>query len=195
MALPATLPFKTYDDLQAMPDDGHRYELIQGEIFMSPSPRRRHQVALMGLYDALRAHLREHPVGDLMLSPFDVKFSEATVVQPDLFVVRKERLGIMDDAFCAGPPDLVAEVLSPSNRGYDLIRKAALYLENRVPEYWVLDPDHANLMVNVWRDGRYVPEPIVGGIARSLILPGFSVPMSEIFPATDESMTSQEETE
>lgn len=194
MALPAPmLQLKTYDDLLAMPEDGHRYELIQGEIFMAAAPKRRHQWAIMNLYDALRIFLTAHPIGELMLSPFDVKLSDVTVVQPDLLVVRAEKSGaVITEDFCDGPPDLVVEVLSPSNRGYDLIRKAALYLEHRVPEYWVLDPDNATLTVNVWGEGRYVPEPISTGLARSVVLPGFTVPLSKIFPAGDQAETNTE---
>lgn len=195
MALPAALQLKTYDDLAAIPEDGHRYELIQGEIVTAAAPLRRHQQVIMALYDALRAHMRKQPGGIVMIPVFDVKLSDVTVVEPDLFFVRPERNAIVTEQFCDGPPDLVAEVLSPSNRGYDLIRKAAIYLEHRVPEYWVLDPQNAALTVNIWRDGRNVPEPIEDRIARSTVIPGFSVPLAELFPWEDESITQSDDKE
>lgn len=183
MALPAPLlQLKTYDDLLAMPEDGRRYELIQGELFMSPSSKLRHQDALLGLYDVMRAYVRETRAGKLMIAPFDVKFSETSVVQPDLFVVRAERAIALTEDFMDGSPDLIVEVLSPSNRGHDLIKKAALYLDHGVPEYWVADPESRQIVVNVLEQGRYVAQPVRDEAVRSTVLPGLAVKLTDVFP-------------
>ena len=181
-AIPPTLQLKTYDDLQTMPDDGNRYELINGEICMSPAPRLRHQDALMALYDQFRAYLRVQPVGKLMIAPFDVKFSEADVVQPDLFVALGDWETVLTEDYMIGAPDLVVEVLSPSNRRQDLVQKAALYQSNGVPEYWVVDPDAKAIAVNVLTNGRYAARPAEGGTLRSAVLPGLVVVLADVFP-------------
>jgi Uma2 family endonuclease len=126
MALTATqsppviaLQARTYEDLLALPDDGQGYELIFGEIVMPPSPTTKHQRALNSLFGKIDRFTQERTVGDVSFAPLDVKLSH-NAVQPDLFFVRRERDEIVTDDFIDGAPDLIVEVLSPSDRMQDL---------------------------------------------------------------------------
>src|SRR5262245_25633583 len=104
----------TYDDYAAMPEDGHRYELYEGELVMTPSPRPRHQSVIGHLYLVIAEHLRGHALGEVYLSPIDVILSRITVLQPDLVYVEQARLGIVTERAIEGAPTLVVEILSPS---------------------------------------------------------------------------------
>ena len=187
MALTATRPqlahleLKTYDDLLAIPEDGNRYELILGEIAMSPSPNKKHKRALSRLNNRTSAFVEQHQLGEVFFAPFDVKFSPYSVVEPDLFYISREKRFTLGDNFVDGAPDMVVEVLSPSNRMQDLVKKAALYAQYGVAEYWVVDPESQTVAVHQWKDGQYVALKPKKGIARSIVLKGFEVSIQEIF--------------
>ncbi|MCC6790602.1 MAG: Uma2 family endonuclease [Thermomicrobiales bacterium] len=204
MALPATrhsqphlLQALTYDDLRAMPDDGNRYELIFGEIVMSPSPNTRHQHVLGELFTRMKAFAHERQLGRVYIAPLDVRLSLNNVVQPDLLFVRRDRLGLVRSDCVRGAPDLVVEALSPSNRAQDLVKKAVLYGLYEIPEYWVVDPESNIITVNVWRDGQYVAleDEDNDGTARSIVIPGFSVRPSDLFELPAWMTAAQDETE
>jgi Uma2 family endonuclease len=196
MALPAPLlQLKTYDDLQSLPDDGNRYELIFGEIVMSPSPRARHQQTIADLAFAMREFARAHRLGDVYFAPFDVRFSNLSVVQPDIFFLSVSHIRRLTQLYVDGAPDLVVEVLSPSNRAVDLIKKAALYLNYAVPEYWVVDPESETITVNVLVDGQYIARDNTDGQATSLVLQGFSVNPETIFSEPEWLRSADSETE
>ena len=189
---------KTYDDLLAMPDDGNRYELIFGEIVMSPAPATKHQHVLGQLYLRFSNHLKRCGLGVVFLPPYDVRFSIHSVVQPDLLVVRRERAAIVTKRNVYGSPDLVVEILSPSNRMQDLTTKAVLYADFGVPEYWIVDPETDRITINVLRDGQYAALQGRGGLVRSEILPGLKVRVADVFAMPDwltEVAESPKETE
>jgi len=171
----------TYEDYAALPDDGNRYEVIGGELFMCPAPVTKHQIGLSELFARLRQHLMTSRQGYVFPSPIDVVFSRFTVVQPDLVVVLREHRAIIRREHIAGVPDLIVEVLSPSNRMHDLVKKAALYAERGVPEYWVLDPEAETVTVNRLDDGQHLPVAAEDGLARSVVLPGFAVNPADLF--------------
>jgi Uma2 family endonuclease len=131
----------TYDDYAALPDDGHRYELYEGELVTMPSPRPRHQVVIGNLYMLMAEHVRDHRLGDVYLSPIDVILSRITVLQPDLVYVERARLGLVTERAIEGAPTLVVEVLSPSTDARDRGVKQALYARYGVPFYWIVDPE------------------------------------------------------
>lgn len=139
MALPAShiqVQPHTYDDFRSIPEDGHRYELIFGEIVISPSPHTKHQHALGELFTRMKQFVHERQLGRVYFAPVDVKLSPNNVVQPDLLFVKRQRLRIVRNEFIDGAPDLVVEALSPANRMQDLVKKAVLYGLHGVPEYW-----------------------------------------------------------
>ena len=146
------LPSITWQDVQQMPDDGNRYEAIEGDLYMTPAPSPRHQILLLRLYDALAAVLRERHGGVLLVAPVGVEFpSTGEGVQPDLLFVSDERRRIIRDTSVRGAPDLVVEILSPSTASHDRGPKRRLYERQGVREYWIVDPDEN--AVDVWRFG------------------------------------------
>jgi Uma2 family endonuclease len=140
-ALPRSRPL-TYADLDAMPDDGHRYELIDGTLIVTPAPRFLHQRVVGNLYVALRTACPPELV--VLFAPFDVVLGISTVLQPDLLVAR--RIDVTDRNLPAAPV-LAIEVLSPSTRRIDLGTKRLAFEAAGVPSYWVVDPDEPSLTV------------------------------------------------
>ena len=148
----------TADMLELMPDDGQRYELLDGRVLVTPSPTWRHQNVVGELVFALRLAL---PPGlKAFAAPLDVRFSDRMQLQPDVLVVRRDDLtGERVDR----PPLMVAEVFSPSTRGRDQVLKRSAYERAGVPSYWLLDPEVPSLTVLELVDGSYVEVAHVEG--------------------------------
>ncbi len=133
-------PRVSYADLERSPEDGRRYELYDGEVFVVPAPLPRHQVVQMLIVELLRGYARAGG-GCVLDSPIDVVFSEFDVLQPDVLFFKAERAHLVDlDAPIRHAPDLCVEVLSPSTAAADRGRKLQMYARYAVPEYWVVDP-------------------------------------------------------
>ena len=147
--LPRSVPL-TYDDLQAMPDDGHRYELVDGVLIVTPAPRRVHQRAVGRLHIVLAG--AAPPDLEVLLGPFDFVAGPHTVLEPDLLVARRDEVG---EANLEHPPVLVVEVLSPSTRRIDLGTKRLAFEGAGVPHYWLVDPDEPSIVVLELVDGAY----------------------------------------
>ncbi len=157
MALPWGAPL-TEDDLATMPDDGHRYELLDGALLVTPAPNVSHQrfvTRLLVLLDGARQQGLE-----VFVAPTDVRLSSITVLEPDVLVVRTADL---TPARVEGPPLLVVEVLSPSTRRIDLGSKRLAYEAAGVPAYWLVDPDVPSLTVLELDAGAYVERATVAG--------------------------------
>ena len=141
MHMPLLRPQWTADDLDSLPEDGNRYEIIDGELFVTPAPVLRHQYAVGELFALFRDYLRTERVGYAIVAPADVRFSTRNSVQPDVFVLplledkRPESFGAV------GRLLLAAEVLSPGTARSDRVKKRTLYREQNVPEYWIVDLD------------------------------------------------------
>lgn len=129
----------TYDDLASLPDD-QRYEIIDGELYVSPAPTRRHQLVAKRLMMAF-LELEKQRIATVWFAPLDLILSPTRVVQPDLMVVRWGRQSIVAEHGIVGPPDIVVEVLSPSTTKHDRTTKRRFYARNRIPEYWLVDPE------------------------------------------------------
>jgi Uma2 family endonuclease len=160
MVMPATAREWTVEMLDALPDDGQRYEIIDGELFVTPAPGEPHQLIAGELYARLREYLRGHRVGKQIVSPADVRRGDRkrNRVQPDVFVVR-----LTDGQRPAYPYNLhelllAVEIVSPSNPLLDYQVKRDLYLREGVGEYWVINPDALN--VSRWR-GRDEPGEVL----------------------------------
>lgn len=143
-------PF-TVADLEAMPDDGNRYELIDGMLFVSPAPLIRHQKMLMQLAVRLDAACPEGL--HVLPAPLSFRPSDSTELQPDVLVAREKDF---TEKLLPVAPLLAVEVLSPSTTLYDLNTKKAVYERLGVASYWVLDPKEPALVAfELDGDGRY----------------------------------------
>ena len=150
LGLPHGRPL-TRADLHDMPDDGHRYELIDGVLIVSPAPKARHQRAVVRLIVTLFAACPAHT--EVLTAPFDVVLSDDTVIQPDVILARTADLTEHD---LPRAPLLAVEVLSPSTRGIDLLLKKDRLARAGCPHYWAVDPDEP--LITAWTlvDGAYV---------------------------------------
>ncbi len=126
----------TIEDLADVPDDGHRYELIDGALIVTPAPGTNHQICVVRMVHLLHGHLP--PELTVLVAPYDYVISRTTKLQPDLLVARTEDLGPSNLQVA---PLLVVEVLSPSTRYLDLGAKRLAYADAGVPNYWIVDPD------------------------------------------------------
>jgi Uma2 family endonuclease len=148
----------TEDDLAALPADGHRYELLDGSLLVTPAPGERHQACVTGLVALL--HGARPPGYRVYAAPFDVRLSHRTVLQPDVLVARAADV---TPAGLEGPPVLAVEVLSPSTRNLDLGTKRLAYEAAGVPAYWVVDPGVPGLTVLELHAGRLLERASVRG--------------------------------
>jgi Uma2 family endonuclease len=132
----------TYDDLLAMDErrDGKKYEILDGVLYVSPSPTYLHQVVLKRLFVELYEQLEKRGLAEVLFAPLDVILSKTRVVQPDLLVVSIERKAILEWHGVTAAPDLAVEILSPSNTHHDRVRKRRFYARTGVREYWIVDP-------------------------------------------------------
>jgi Uma2 family endonuclease len=155
MGMPNSAERWTRDAVLALPDDGQRYELVDGELLVSPSPRWRHQAALAELFRCLDPYVRQHNLGSLLWSPADLDLRSGQLVQPDLLVGASVdgREPAEWDEF--GIPMLVVEVLSPSTARFDRIVKRQLYQRVGVDTYWIVDLDAR--LVEMWTPGAGQP--------------------------------------
>lgn len=131
----------TYEDLLALPDDGRRHELIDGEHLVSPAPTPRHQELSVRLVVAIANYLAAHPIGKVYAAPLDIVFSNVDVVEPDIVFISQEHFEVIGEKAVHGAPDLAVEILSPSSRRTDEVTKRRLYDRAGVREYWVVDPE------------------------------------------------------
>ncbi len=131
----------TYSDLLTIPEDTNRYELFEGELIVTPSPVRKHQVAVKNLTYFFESYIRTHKIGELFVAPFDIYFDEGTVIQPDIIFVSDERKHIVEEKRIVGSPDLVVEVLSEGTEERDRGYKFRRYAKENVREYWIVDPE------------------------------------------------------
>jgi Uma2 family endonuclease len=129
----------THADLLVMPDDGKRREIIDGELYVTPSPRFSHQATSARLFRGMDRYLDREPIGEVYYAPLDVIFGEHDVVEPDIIFVLKEHRQILQD-WVRGAPDLVVEILSPTTKTIDRGPKLKAYARYGVTEYWIVDP-------------------------------------------------------
>ena len=154
----ASLSLLTKEDYRMLPDSGPRYQLVEGELYMSPAPNRYHQIVSRNLQFILMKYLEKNPRGELYDAPFDVYLSEHDVVQPDLVFVEKENFSVLTDAGVEGTPDFVAEILSSSNAYLDKRNKLRVYARTGVKELWIIDPDIR--VVHVYHLQKTADQPI-----------------------------------
>ncbi|NOS99383.1 MAG: Uma2 family endonuclease [Phycisphaerales bacterium] len=162
--------------------DGTRAELIDGELLMSPSPRTKHQDAVLNLASHLREYVRGRVVGRVFVAPLDVHLPSGDIVEPDILFVSTANQAIVQD-WVRGSPDLMVEVLSPEGVERDRIVKRDLYARNGVREYWIVDADARAVEVFTLRAGRYEPNGYFksNDVLLSPSLAEFKLPVAQIF--------------
>jgi len=173
-----------YKDYRQLPDDGMRYELLEGDLEMASAPAYGHQWVVYRLWRILDDLVREGLLGEAMGAPLDVVLAERTVVQPDLVAVVKERTGIFGPKGITGRPDLIVEVVSAGRGSYDRSRKRLLYERYAVPHYWVIEPKKREVeeyvrsrgklrLRRVWKEKEAM---------RPAVVPGASIVLASIWP-------------
>ncbi len=166
MVMPAPQQVTTIEELLALPDDGLRHELLDGEHVVTPAPEVRHQRAVLALADVLRAGVGQRDDVEIFPVAADIRLGPRTLVQPDVFIVQSDPEQRFRDWADAPTPLLAAEVISPSTASYDRGKKRRLYLEAGVEEYWIVDLDAR--LVERWRTGDERPEIVDGNLTWSL---------------------------
>lgn len=159
-----------------------RYELIEGELLVTPSPAFRHQAISRNIEATLWSWIKDRKLGTLVAAPMDVILSDETVVQPDVVVILNANRHIIHERV-EGPPDLVVEILSPATKDRDLTVKRRLYARHGVHEYWIVDGDRQTIEINEWAPDGYRPIGLfaLADTLRSGVLPGFAMTVRTAF--------------
>ena len=166
-------------------DEGERFELIYGEAFAMAAPNIRHQAILIELSTQLHTQLRGKPCR-VLPAPCDVRLfykedeSDDTVVQPDILIAcDKEKLG---EEACHGAPDLIVEILSPSNTAIEMQRKLKLYQEAGVREYWIVDPKNNVIAVHFFKENTIITHTYGNtGTLPVTIIPDLNISLDQVF--------------
>ncbi|MCU0223670.1 MAG: Uma2 family endonuclease [Acidobacteria bacterium] len=182
MSDPGRQRLLTYADYAALPDDGHRYQLLEGELVMTPSPDRWHQHVSIRLGSELLNHVQVCGLGEAFAAPLDVTLDDRNVVQPDILFVSNERSGILQGDRVIGAPDLCVEILSPGTERIDRVRKLELYARFGVTHYWIVDLDARTIEEYVLAGDVYRARSITAYDApfRPAALPGFEFRLSVV---------------
>ena len=185
MAVQTTTTRLTYDDFVKLPEDGKRYEIIDGELFVNAAPVPQHQRIVCNLLFEFMLYFRAHGGGEVIPSPMDVKFDETNIVEPDIIVIKSERAAIVGPKNVQGAPSLVVEVLSDGTRRNDEIKKRKLYDQGGVDEYWIVDGELE--LVKIYRRTAAAFERVAeigteeGGAITTPLFPEFSLDIRTLF--------------
>ena len=174
----------TYEDLRHTPDDGKRYEVLEGDLVVSPAPKWKHQRVSRNL-NALLSRAEQEDKGCAVYAPMDVVLSPRDVVEPDLLFIAKDRLGIVTEDNVQGAPDLMVEVISEGSRKRDAITKFHLYERHGVRFYWLVDPEEETVRVFDLKEGTY-GEPVTLRAGQELgcaLFPGITGDVGRLFSA------------
>lgn len=145
----------TYNSYATLPEDGHRYEIVDGVLFMTPAPDIPHQKAVQKLLRHLEARIEDTGLGQIFVSPVDVELSPKNVFEPDVTVILNAGLDKVKRTHIVGSPDLVVEVASPSTRKRDRTTKRDAYTHAGIKEYWLVDTTTRTIEVLFLEDGAY----------------------------------------
>lgn len=174
----------TYDDWARLPDDGYRYEVIDGVLHMAPPPGIAHQYSSIRLATLMVNYVSAHNLGEVFDAPIGVQIpGQAVPLQPDIVFVSAARSSIIGRQHIEGAPDLIVEILSPGNWPYDRQEKFRVYEMAGVPEYWIVDYRAKTIEVFVLEEGEYTLIGRFGAEAKatSRIIGGFEVAVADIF--------------
>jgi Uma2 family endonuclease len=175
----------TYEDYLQFPDDGKRHEIIEGDHYMTPAPRTKHQRISVNLATPRASFAKQHKLGVVFTAPCDVILSDENVVQPDLLFVSTARAAIVTQDNIQGAPDIMVEILSESSRKKDEVTKRKLYERFGVQEYWIVDPELEIVKIfKLTQQGYGRASELskeTNDVLTTEFLPGFDCAVSEIF--------------
>lgn len=184
MATPTTTRYRGSDILKT-PADGQRYEVIDGELFVTPPPAESHQYTSANLFGRLWHHVHANDLGLVYAAPIGVFLAESDRdgVQPDIVYVSKARSSIIQRHGLVGAPDLIVEILSPSTAATDRSVKIRRYAQMGVPHYWLADPANRAIETYDLGSGRYRPTGVFGPGAtlRPPFLPGLEIQVDTLW--------------
>lgn len=173
----------TYEDYLKTPDDV-RYELIEGDLIMTPSPITRHQRISGRLFAFIFAFVTDNDIGEVFAAPFDVYLDDENVIQPDILFISKERLNIIGEKNVRGAPDFIIEILSEATAYRDAIQKKKLYARSGVREYWIAAPEDKLVEVYCLKDkGEYqmLKTYFENDTVESQVITGLKMDLNRIF--------------
>ncbi len=172
----------TYEDYKALPEDGGRWEVLEGRLCREPAPPPFHQV-VANLLHLLGDFARERALGHVLPSPLEVVLSPHNVIQPDLLFLPAERMHMVGDENVAGSPSLVVEVLSPATRERDTVIKRSVYERFGIAEYWLVDPEARTVEVLLLEEGRYRRGGVfrTGQVLSSPAFRGLTIRVDDVF--------------
>ena len=173
----------TVDDYMSMPENGKRYELLNGEMVLAPSPTPKHQSLQNRLVAMFLEIFELRGLGRIWGAPLDVIFADNDIAQPDLMFVSNERAAIVTAANIRGAPDLVVEILSPGTAAYDRGYKRTLYGRHGVRELWLVEPVAETVEVFIGGQGVLVEYASYGntGELTTPLMQGASIDLAELF--------------
>jgi Uma2 family endonuclease len=173
----------TYDSYAALPDDGKRYEIVDGVLYMVPAPNDFHQEIVALIISYLIPYIKHTGRGRVLGAPIDVVLEPGTVVQPDVLVLLEEKTSRRKPAQTTRPPDLAIEVASPDTARYDRRKKYDAYAHAGVKEYWIVDPTRRTVEAFLLEGNEYHLSGIFRGeqTIPSLIVPDFSILVQRFF--------------
>ena len=177
------VPKLTFEQFRQLPEDGKQYELVRGEVHLTPSPTTKHQLVLLRLVTSLDMYLSKNPVGRVLFAPLDVRLSADTALQPDLIFVSNAHAAIIHEEYIRGTPDLLVEILSPSTTAHDRATKLPIYAEAGVGEVWIIDPQAMTVETLRLQGSKYQIEAAFAGkqTLTSASLPGWELPLPTLF--------------
>ncbi|MDZ7264032.1 MAG: Uma2 family endonuclease [candidate division KSB1 bacterium] len=173
----------TYQDYLTLPDDGNSYEIIEGELIMSPAPHTIHQQVSLNVVIELTHFVRNANAGKVFYAPTVVILSKRDIVQPDILFVSRQKTDIIKEKNINGVPDLIIEILSPATGYNDLIEKKELYEKFGVQEYWIVDPKKRRVDVYVHNGEKFESMQRIekNGVLASQVLKGLEIKCAKIF--------------
>ena len=176
-----------YDDFWSLPDDGNRYEIIDGKLYVTPAPAMRHQLVSTRLLRILDQHVAPKQIGFVFHAPTAVILGPHRQVQPDLLFVSRERNKLITSKEVDGAPDLAIEIVSPSSKKTDRVVKSAAYADSGISWYWIVDPDERTIEEYRLENGQYRlirtwEEP---NVFEPTLFPGLTLPLEGLFDWSD----------
>jgi Uma2 family endonuclease len=173
----------TVHDYMQLPEGTKKTELIEGDLIMSPSPKRFHQEIVGRIFGMIWAYLQVKPLGRVYASPFDVTLTDLNVYQPDICYFSKSRYASLTEQGADGAPELVVEVLSPGSVKHDLGVKKEIYARTGVEELWIIDPAKRTIAIYDLPDNSTAPRATLteGKTLATPLLPGLKIKLRDVF--------------